>query len=322
MKIKRLFLQAFGPFTAKEIDFSDPDGRARANLHLIYGPNEAGKSSALRAMTDLRFEIPMRSPDNFIHENSKLRIAGEFIDANEESVCLVRRKGRGHTLSIFDPATGNIADAGDVSREHQLALTDGLERADFEAMFGLNHQRLRTGGNLLLKGEGELGATLFDASTGTRGINDILAELESEAKKYFSPRGSTSVINAAKKELDGQRKLWKSSLTRPGDWQSLYRTHEQAKDGLAEIDKALETLRRRDNELTELRTVAPLLQEYDQALALFHSLGDAPDLCENAREQRLAAEQAILHARNDIEEAESALLHCQEDADGLVIESV
>ncbi|MFZ4625210.1 MAG: AAA family ATPase, partial [Rhodoferax sp.] len=44
MKIRQLLLKAFGPFTNTRLDFSGP-----ANLHLIYGPNEAGKSSALRA---------------------------------------------------------------------------------------------------------------------------------------------------------------------------------------------------------------------------------------------------------------------------------
>ncbi|MDX8390231.1 MAG: AAA family ATPase [Mariprofundaceae bacterium] len=320
MRLKRLLLQAFGPFTGKEIDFSGKDGHLSANLHLIYGPNEAGKSSALRAMTDLRFEIPVRSSDNFIHENNKLRIAGEFVDANGESVCLVRRKGRGSTLSRFDIVAGEMVDAGDASREHQLALTDGLEREEFEAVFGLNHQRLRAGGKLLLKGEGELGSALFEASAGSRGISDILSGLEAESKKYFSPRASSSVINAVKKELDEQRKRWKKSLTRPAEWQSLNRAHEQAKDVLAEIDKALETMRRRDNELTELRTVAPLLQEYDHALALFQSLVDVPDLPANAREQRLAAEQATFHALNDIDEAESELIRCTEDLGKLVIE--
>ena len=50
MKLVRLLLQAFGPFTNKVVDFS----AGPTNLHLIYGPNEAGKSSALRAMTETR----------------------------------------------------------------------------------------------------------------------------------------------------------------------------------------------------------------------------------------------------------------------------
>ena len=47
MKIQKLFLHAFGPFTGTALDFS-----GSTQLHLIYGPNEAGKSSALRAMAD------------------------------------------------------------------------------------------------------------------------------------------------------------------------------------------------------------------------------------------------------------------------------
>ena len=40
MKLVRLLLQAFGPFTNKVVDFST----GPTDLHLIYGPNEAGKS--------------------------------------------------------------------------------------------------------------------------------------------------------------------------------------------------------------------------------------------------------------------------------------
>ena len=39
MRLLRLLLQAFGPFTNKVVDFST----GHPNLHLIYGPNEAGK---------------------------------------------------------------------------------------------------------------------------------------------------------------------------------------------------------------------------------------------------------------------------------------
>jgi exonuclease SbcC len=39
MKLARLLLFAFGPFTNKTLDFST----GSSNLHVIYGPNEAGK---------------------------------------------------------------------------------------------------------------------------------------------------------------------------------------------------------------------------------------------------------------------------------------
>ena len=95
MKLIKLLLQAFGPFTAKTLDLST----GPSNLHVIYGPNEAGKSSALRAMLDLRFGIPQRSQDHFVHATGDLRIAGIFTTPSGERIGFVRRKGKGTTLA-------------------------------------------------------------------------------------------------------------------------------------------------------------------------------------------------------------------------------
>src|SRR5512134_419454 len=160
MKLARLLLFAFGPFTNKTLDFST----GSSNLHLIYGPNEAGKSSALRAMTDLRFGIPLRSPDDFVHSSGDLRIGGIFVSQSGEPIGLVRRKGRGVTLAALDVRTEQPDASLTVDSKHERELTGGLERQEFEAMFGLNHARLREGGKVLLSGEGDLGSALFEAS--------------------------------------------------------------------------------------------------------------------------------------------------------------
>ncbi len=219
MKLSKLLLQAFGPFTDATLDFNtDP-----ANLHLIYGPNEAGKSSALRAMTDLRFGIPARSPDDFVHPFSQMRIAGVFVDGQGEKIGWVRRKGSKATLYRLDVASLQPDPDLPLQAGHETALTGGLGRGEFEAMFGLNHARLREGGDLLLKGEGELGSALFEASAGTRGIAAILAELDADAKKLHNPHGAakSAVINEAKRQLDEQRLALRHAQTRPAEWHSL-----------------------------------------------------------------------------------------------------
>ena len=58
MKILELALHAFGPFTDAVLDLS----AGQEGLHLIYGPNEAGKSSALRALRQALFGIPRSRP--------------------------------------------------------------------------------------------------------------------------------------------------------------------------------------------------------------------------------------------------------------------
>ena len=82
----------------------------------------------------------------------------------------------------------------------------------------------------------------------------------------------------------------------------------------------MDALRRRENELTELRTVEPLLREHDRALAELQQVADFPDLPESAREERLAAEQALRRAQQELQTAELELEHCAQSLNGLVIE--
>jgi uncharacterized protein YhaN len=162
MKLRRLDLRAFGPFTQQVLDFGAA-GAGGANLHLIYGANEAGKSSALRALGDLRFGIPMRSTDNFIHPHPQMRIGAVFeVPGDGQPLTLLRSKGRGQTLFVADPLTGEPLAQQALPAALQRWLTDGLEREPFEAMFSLNHQRLREGGQALIDGQGELGAALAE----------------------------------------------------------------------------------------------------------------------------------------------------------------
>ncbi|WP_421851843.1 AAA family ATPase [Novosphingobium sp.] len=61
MRFATLSLEKYGHFEDRVLEF-----RAGASdLHLIYGANEAGKSTSMAAVRDLLFGIPMRSPYNF-----------------------------------------------------------------------------------------------------------------------------------------------------------------------------------------------------------------------------------------------------------------
>ncbi|MFO0410535.1 MAG: AAA family ATPase, partial [Planctomycetota bacterium] len=70
MRFRRLDLTAYGHFTATSIDLS----AGNHGLHMIYGPNEAGKSTSLRALTVFLFDFPHSTDDNFLHDNKDLRV--------------------------------------------------------------------------------------------------------------------------------------------------------------------------------------------------------------------------------------------------------
>ena len=96
MKLSKLYLKAFGPYTEQVIDFAGTD----ASLHIVCGPNEAGKSSLLRAIRALFFGISERTQDNFLHENAVLRIAGIVKDDTGHQLSVMRRKARKQSLRV------------------------------------------------------------------------------------------------------------------------------------------------------------------------------------------------------------------------------
>jgi len=93
-------LIAFGPFTEKVIAFNSN----YPGLHIIYGHNEAGKSSALRALQCMLYGFPERISDDFIHPYGKLRIGGTLCLSNGKILEFIRRKARVNALRGADDA--------------------------------------------------------------------------------------------------------------------------------------------------------------------------------------------------------------------------
>ncbi|MFZ2298246.1 MAG: AAA family ATPase, partial [Aquabacterium sp.] len=315
MKIRQLFLKAFGPFTDATLDFSGP-----ARIHLIYGPNEAGKSSALRALGDLRYGIHPRSTDNFIHGYKDMLLAGTFEDAAGQVHALARRKGNTNALMLADPATGLPIANSTVPPDVQLALTGGVQREQFETMYGLNSAHLREGGQQLIRGEGELGAALFEASTGSAGIKALQGLLEADAKRYFLARGRNALLNQAADELDDARKRYKQAITKPDQWKALKRAHDEAVQQVQTLREQLARHRRRQNEVTELRAVAPLIRELDRLEAEWATVEAEVQLPHDARERRLGAQQQQAQARRDLADSLAREAQCQQALSGLVVE--
>jgi uncharacterized protein YhaN len=77
MRIRNLGLRRYGKFTDAAIDFGErPAGVP--DLHIVYGPNEAGKSTAMSACMDLLYGIPHQSRFNFLHPYQAMRIEAEL----------------------------------------------------------------------------------------------------------------------------------------------------------------------------------------------------------------------------------------------------
>ena len=91
MRLARLGLVAYGPFTECVLDFS---AGAPGGLHVVYGRNEAGKSTALRAVSGLLFGIPERTQDAHSHAPQQLRVSGLLEAEGGRTLGIIRHKKR------------------------------------------------------------------------------------------------------------------------------------------------------------------------------------------------------------------------------------
>ena len=101
MRLARLSLEKYGMFTGRAITFS-PDAR----LHVVFGANESGKTTALAAITDLLYGIEERRAKdeqerrtfNCLHPKEEVRIGAEIVDRAGQRLEFRRRYGRKSTI--------------------------------------------------------------------------------------------------------------------------------------------------------------------------------------------------------------------------------
>jgi len=211
MRIDRLDLMAYGPFAGTVLDLSD----GAPGLHLIYGDNEAGKSTSLRALIGWLFGIPVRTTDNFLYANPQLRIGGKLRLSNGDALEFVRRKGTKGTL--LDPDTGEPLDDS-VLRPF---LPAGMDENLFTKFYGIDHAGLVAGGKELLKQSGDLGQALFSAATGTASLREILSDLRNGAEVLFSPKASKRVVNQAIADFKEAKRRIKEASLPVAEWMRL-----------------------------------------------------------------------------------------------------
>ncbi|MER2268694.1 AAA family ATPase [Methylobacterium oxalidis] len=252
MRLLSLDLERYGPFTGRRVIFR-PDAR----LHVVLGPNEAGKSSALAAVTDLLFGIEERTRFAFLHPMPEMRVGAEIAAADGRTLAFRRRKGRKNTL--VDAADAALPD------DALAPYLGGLTREVFCRAFGLDAQSLRDGGGEMLNSDGEVGASLFAAASGLRGYTRLQADLDGEAERIFMPRKAEHrTFYQALGRHEEARKAIRHAELRASDWRELNDEIDGAGAKLDEIRAERVRIASEQARLERLKRVAPLIAEIDR----------------------------------------------------------
>lgn len=293
MRIDSLRLLAFGPFTDVELDFAGP------GLQIVFGENGAGKSTALRALHGLLFGIHARTTDAWLHDMPELRVGGRISDGTGTALDLVRRKGNKNTLR---DAAGDLIDEAVLTR-----LLSGASASLHESMFGLDQRRLRTGGEDLLHGHGDVGTALFGAAAGSSAVHALLASLERDAGELFVPRGRNQRVNAAIHEYERESKAARELSVSSQDWKDHHDALADAEARQMTLDGEIQQLESRRSRAERLLSVLGPLAERTELRAELDTLADVPELAKDAPEQRRTALADLERATNDLRRAADAI---------------
>ena len=306
MRFERLHLRAFGPFTDEMLDLS---GGTPGGLHVVYGPNEAGKSTSLRAVTGFLFGIPHRTGDAHLHPLSKLSISAT-ISSGGVVMALTRLKRR------KDDLVGETMEP--LAQDPLPGLLGNLDEKSFTCRFGLDQIELERGAEALLGGS-EQG--LFAAGTAGAAVRRVLDELESSADELFRHRGKKPPLNIAIGEYERVAREARRAERPPEKWLEEKRTHDEAVGRVSALKKEHFEARAELRRLNRLRGVLSDLTAWEEASARRTVLGDEPSLPEDATEVREKCERKLSESRVEERHLKSELATFEEEVCALPPES-
>ncbi len=274
MKIRQLHINRFGHFT--ECGLAFPGN----GLQVIYGPNEAGKTTLLEFLRGLLFDFPARTPYDFGGQGEVAGVATlEMQDGRV--VELRRRKGNKDKVSI--KINGEPSDLEDTG---WLRLLDHADRTLFESVFAFGLDQLSQGEESL-KHE-SLQSALFGGSLGGPSSPDkVIAELSRQADELFKKGGSKPTINALLADLKKMTKELRDRSLRPEKYHQVNEDVAKATAHAKALHNQVDALRREHAHVEKLVRAWPKWWELQQRQRERSELGVLQPVPANARQEYL-----------------------------------
>jgi uncharacterized protein YhaN len=313
MRIERLRLVRYGRFTNCTLEFGAP------GLHLVVGPNEAGKSTLRSSVGDLLYGIHPQTKLGFLHAMQDLRIDALLRGADGGLLEVARLKKNKDPLRTADDAPLKQG-----TLDQMLA---GVDERTFRTVFALDHEELRDGGRSLLEGKGDLGEALFESQSSAR-LSKIQEQLRQQYKDLYTPHGRNQPLNVlvgptgrlaqAKRERD-------AALLDPREYQRVTDAAAEARREHEELGEALHKVRVELNRMSRIRLAYEGVDERRELLANRAALlaegtpapGHAQATYTEIDQTRRTLDEAARGAQGELVEIEALLDGLEQQAENL-----
>ena len=309
MRLKLLELKAFGPFTEQTLKFES----RTPGLHIIYGANEAGKSSALRGLKALLYGFHSQTPDNFLHPYDQLLVSGCLESRDDRELSFQRRKRR----------VGDLLD-GDGNPLEASALEPFLQGVDpefFESLYGIDHRQLVEGGMEILSQKGEVGQTLFAAGAGLSSLKKVIDQFEMESADLFKPTGQLPLINKAIKRFKELKKELSEASLASREWKDLKNALTEAEFRRSTFEKKRDKQNSRLRRLERLERAIPELADLQIERERLRALGEVMLLPANFSEQYRILDEFNRESKSQLQKTSEKLRQLEEKCQSISLNS-
>lgn len=250
LKITSLRIYGFGKLENVVMENLSP------NIQVIYGENEAGKSTVMAFIQAILFGFPAKNQQDLRYVPKKgFKYGGKLvIETNDErKITIERVAGRSSGDVTVQDEQGNPCNLNDV--------LGGLDKTMYKGIFSFNIMDIQ---NLQLIDSEQLGGYLFSSGLmGSEQLHKLSRELAKDQDERFKPNGRKPVINKLLTSLKEQERVvhqWKEKM---GQYDRLQKDMNQYDIALKETQINKEDIEQKIKETEAMLTIQPLVNRME-----------------------------------------------------------
>ena len=246
MNLNQLTIENYGVYTSRQLTFGD------SGFRLIYGPNEAGKSTLLQLIREMLFGFPHQSSFAFANHSGKLAATLRATLSDGRRFHYRRHKGRtGTVVGEFDQ-TGESIDTDTLA-----SLLSGAGSELYHHVFGFSLEELNAGEKSLQ--HANLNEALYGGGIGgLSNFQDVRRAIRDEHSSMYSSRAKKPAINAALIQIREKTKQLRECTIRPTDYDERVRRCEELEERAERLQRELADLNVQVQRLHRLSQTADL----------------------------------------------------------------
>ena len=267
-------IYGYGKFEHQAIDLSD------SKLQVIYGENEAGKSTIMSFIHSILFGFPSKQQTENRYQPKKGTAYGGYLVIRTEDHKLIKverlpgKAGGEVGIEVDDTVQGE---------EYLQTILSGIDRETYRAIFSFDIHGLQ---QIQKMNSDQIGKFLFLSSIyGAEALFTIENTLLKQQELLFKPSGKRPIINEALLKLKESNEKLVDAKRKNNEYQLLLNMRTDLEKQLSSIVYSKKEYDTKQRELEKIQSILPLVRERNWCLEQLKLLPDTSIFPEDGLKQ-------------------------------------